>query len=411
MATPKKILNDDGKIIAWQARWRDPDGRQRKRNFPKRADAARHLADMESDKNRGLYVDTTDPTTVTAAALAWLARRSVRDRTHERLDSLITCHIKPTTLGSRKLAAVRPSEVHAWVADRATVLGPATLRKLVGLLRSVFADAVLDRRIAANPVVRVSLPTVARERVVPLTVAQVRALADAVPARYRAMVLTQAGLGLRIGELLGLRVADVDFLRRTVRIEHQSHGVTRALVPPKTDSSRRVIPLPAMVAETLAAHLAARPAGADIPCDCPDNVTCSRVSSGLLFHTSTDKPIDQDYYGRRIFGKAVTKLHTTIRDANTELPAGATPAPEFPAGTTSHDLRHHFASVLLAAGESVVAVAEWLGHDNATLVLTTYGHLMAGSEDRMRKAIDGAYADISADSCAPCVPQRPAATS
>ncbi|MGH3824151.1 MAG: tyrosine-type recombinase/integrase [Pseudonocardiaceae bacterium] len=231
-----------------------------------------------------------------------MSRRSVRDRTHSRLNSLITCHIEPTSLGSRKLAAVRPSEVHAWVADRGTVLAPATLRKLVGLLRSVFADAVLDRRIATNPVVRVSLPTAPRERVVPLTVSQVRALADAVPPRYRAMVLTRAGLGLRIGELLGLRLADIDFLRRTVRIEHQSHGVTRQLVPPKTESSRRVIPLPAMVADALAAHLAARPAGADIECSCPDSVSCSRVASGLLFHTATDKAIDQDYYGRRIFG-------------------------------------------------------------------------------------------------------------
>jgi integrase len=62
-----------------------------------------------------------------------------------------------------------------------------------------------------------------------------------------------------------------------------------------------------------------------------------------------------------------------------------------PLGTTSHDLRHHYASVLLAAGESVVAVAERLGHENATLVLTTYGHLLPDSEDRTRRAIDQAW--------------------
>jgi integrase len=62
-----------------------------------------------------------------------------------------------------------------------------------------------------------------------------------------------------------------------------------------------------------------------------------------------------------------------------------------PAGTTSHHLRHHYASVLLAAGESVVAVAERLGHENATLVLKTYGHLMPDSEDRTRRAIDAAW--------------------
>jgi integrase len=47
---------------------------------------------------------------------------------------------------------------------------------------------------------------------------------------------------------------------------------------------------------------------------------------------------------------------------------------------------------LLAAGESVVAVAERLGHENATLVLKTYGHLMPDSEDRTRRAIDTAWA-------------------
>ncbi len=87
-----------------------------------------------------------------------------------------------------------------------------------------------------------------------------------------------------------------------------------------------------------------------------------------------------DYYGAQIFASAVRRA-------------------ELPAGTTTHDLRHHYASVLLAAGESVVAVAERLGHENATLVLKTYGHLMPDSEDRTRRAIDAAWS-------APSVPQE-----
>lgn len=67
-----------------------------------------------------------------------------------------------------------------------------------------------------------------------------------------------------------------------------------------------------------------------------------------------------------------------------------------PAGTGTHDLRHHYASVLLAAGESVVAVAERLGHDDASLVLSVYGHLMPGSEDRTRKAVDAAWNPVPA---------------
>ncbi|MGH3603662.1 MAG: site-specific integrase [Pseudonocardiaceae bacterium] len=174
------------------------------------------------------------------------------------------------------------------------------------------------------------------------------------------MIVTQAGLGLRIGELLALRIVDVDFLRRTVRVEHQIDQQTRERRPPKTPRSRRTVPLPDMVSVAIAEHLRAFPAAPD----------------GLIFHTSTLCPYWQEHYASRVFPTAVKR-------------AG------LPAGTSSHDLRHHYASVLLAAGESVVAVAELLGHENATLVLTTYGHLMPGSEDRARKAIDGAWTAVS----------------
>ena len=59
--------------------------------------------------------------------------------------------------------------------------------------------------------------------------------------------------------------------------------------------------------------------------------------------------------------------------------------------TTSHDLRHTYASWLLAAGESVVTVAARLGHRNASMVIATYGHLVPGTEDRTRRAMDLAW--------------------
>jgi integrase len=178
------------------------------------------------------------------------------------------------------------------------------------------------------------------------------------------MVLTQAGLGLRIGELLALRVQDVDFLRRTARIEWQfTQG-------PKTPRSRRTVPLPSMVADALAAHLA----------------TYSSAADGTIFTTGRGAPLGHVYYGHNLMGRAVNTVG-------------------LPKGTTSHDLRHHYASVLLAAGESVVAVAERLGHEDASLVLSTYGHLMPDSDDRTRSAIDAAWAAARVW-CAPDVPQN-----
>ncbi len=166
-------------------------------------------------------------------------------------------------------------------------------------LRSIYAAAVLDRLVASSPVVRVTLPRYQRARVVPLSVQQVAALSAAMPERNSAMVLTQAGLGLRIGELLALRQQDVDFLRRTVRVEHQIAPGARVRSEPETPRSRRTLPLPGMVAEALAAHLAAHPPGSD----------------GTLFTTRTGQPYRHDYYGSIIFAKAV-------RDAG--LPAGTT---------------------------------------------------------------------------------------
>lgn len=349
----------DGKPV-YLARWRDEENRQRAKSFTKKGDAERFVAGVVSDLASGRYIDPHDRTTVAEYARTWAAGRVHRPSTARRAAGLIDVHIAGTRLGGQRLAAVRPSEVQAWVSDRSRVLAPSTLRILVTLLRSVYAAAVLDRLVAASPVVRLTLPPGHRERVVPLTVEQVRALADAIRARDRAMVIVQAGLGLRIGELLALRYQDVDTARQVVRIEWQLDRVSRVRTVPKTPRSRRAVPLPDVVADAVADHVRAFPPATD----------------GTLFTSQLGTPYRHDYYGSRIFARAV-------RDSG------------LPVDTTPHDLRHHYASVLLAAGESVVAVAERLGHDNANLVLSTYGHLMPDSEDRTRRAVDRAWSRVT----------------
>lgn len=270
---------------------------------------------------------------------------------------MVRNHLEATPLGARRAAAVRPSEAQAWIADRSQHLAPLTLRILVTLVRGAFTAAVLDRIVAVSPFARITLPRVERERIVPLTVDQVAALVEEIGDRYKAMVVTQAGCGLRIGELLALRVCDVDFLRRTLRVEDQIDRVSRERVPPKTPRSRRTLPLPDVVSAALARHIAEHP---------------PTTGEGLLFHTQAGLPIAHDWYGNKVFVPAAER-------------AG------LPAGTTTHDLRHAFASLLLASGQSVILVAELLGHETAALVLSTYGHLMPGGEDLARRAIDTAW--------------------
>ncbi len=318
--------------------------------------AKKWYAAQRTAVDAGVHVAPNVATTVTEYAKAWAAGRPHRDSTARRVESLIDTHIDGTDLGRLRLNQVRPSMVQAWVTDRSKVLAPSTLRTLVSLLRSVFTSAALDRLVPTSPVVRIQMPPNERPRVIPLTIAQVAVLADVMPARNRAMVLTQAGLGLRIGELLALRASDVNFLGRAVRIATQIAPGSKTRSEPKTPRSKRTLPLPQMVAEALATHMAEFPPAAD----------------GSLFSTRTGAVYRHDYYGSLIFKAAVRK-------------AG------LPESITSHDLRHHYASVLLDARETEITVAERLGHQNTNLVRSTYGHIMPDREEGTRRAIDAAW--------------------
>jgi integrase len=185
------------------------------------------------------------------------------------------------------------------------------------------------------------------------------------------MILAQAGLGLRVSELLALRVADVDFLHREVRIDEQLDRMgLRA--PLKTANSRRKVPLPLVTSEVLAEHIRLFPPG----------------SGGLIFSAAQHGEFRSD--GRRYNGPPGRANGTWPQSVANKVYRESGMAAGLPDGTSSHDLRHHYASVLLDAGESAHAVAERIG-DTPQMVWSTYGHLMPNREDTTRKAVDAAW--------------------
>lgn len=64
-----------------------------------------------------------------------------------------------------------------------------------------------------------------------------------------------------------------------------------------------------------------------------------------------------------------------------------------------HAMRHFYASVLLDAGESIKAVAEYLGHSDPGLTLRVYAHLMPSSQERTRKAVSAIFGSQIVESC------------
>ena len=202
---------------------------------------------------------------------------------------------------------------------------------------------------------RIKLPKIDKASVVPLEVEQVDKLRDAMPERYQAVVTLAAGTGLRISECFGLTVDRVDFLRRTIRVDRQLvvlSGSAPTFGPPKTSASVRTVPMPAVVGDALAAHLAVFPAGVN----------------GLIFTTAGGGPVR-----RSTFWDTWRQTVSAIG---------------MPTRTRFHELRHFYASLLIRYGESVKVVQMRLGHASAAETLDTYAHLWPDSEDRTRAAVD-----------------------
>ncbi|MDP9434640.1 MAG: site-specific integrase [Actinomycetota bacterium] len=281
----------------------------------------------------------------------------MRPSTQRTYDSHLRTWILPA-LGGRTLASITPTDVRTLVRRLTEQLAPSTARHVHGLLSSVLRAAVEDGYLAENPAARTGPRPVRRPVVQPLTIGQVQALVEATPERFRIAVLLGGGCGLRIGEVLGLRISAVDLDKQEVRVCAQLQalpGQPLVLRPPKSASSARTVPLPDTVAAAIVEHLRRWPpaGGAD----------------DLLVRTVTGRAVCP-----RTFHSRIWRTATTVAG----LP-----------GVRFQQLRHFYASALIRAGESAKTVQVALGHASAVETLQTYVGLWPDHDQRTRAAIDG----------------------
>jgi len=257
MASIKK--REDGQ---WRARYRDAAGKEHAHHFDRRVDAQRWIDETTASVVTGQYVDPkAGRVTVREYAEQWRASQVHREGTVVQVEGILRRHVYPV-LGDRPIASVLPSDVQSLVKRLSLTLAPATVGVAHRVLSAIFKSAVADRRLASSPCVGTRLPKVEKRKVEPISTEQVRALVTAMPERYRGLVLLTVGTGMRQGEVFGLTLDRVDFLRRSLTVDRQLVGISgRApfFGPPKTAASVRVIPLPTVVVDGLAAHLAAFP--------------------------------------------------------------------------------------------------------------------------------------------------------
>lgn len=345
----------------WQARYRDPDtGKEKSMTFRRKLDAQSWLDGKTADIMTGRYVDPrAGRVSLRDFAAEWLEARTFDASTREATERRIRLHILPT-LGDAELRAMKPSTVQAWLRGREKDgCAPSSIRVMLVNLSAILSAAVEDGLIASNPCSSsaVKAPAVPKRRVVPWTVEQVTAVIDAHPEPYLAVPMVAAGCGLRQGECFGLQVGDVDFLGRRLLVRRQVKVIDGAptLAAPKSKRDREV-PLPDVVAIALAKHLGVY-----------------RTDDEQVFTWRDGGLINRAYYNP-VWRRAVKT-------------AGFEPGRD----TGMHQLRHHYASVLLDGGVSIRALADYLGHSDPGFTLRVYSHLMPDSETRARAVIDNAH--------------------
>ena len=137
---------------------------------------------------------------------------------------LLTQHILRPPLRGLPLRSITADDVRGWYSrlDRDT---PTLRAHCYGLLRTIMGDAVRDGKASANPCVIRGAGSVKRAVIIrPATLDELTKLVDAMPERYRAMVLLASWCAMRYGELAELRRGDVDVEQGVIRVRR---GVVR----------------------------------------------------------------------------------------------------------------------------------------------------------------------------------------
>jgi integrase len=335
--------------VGYIVRWREGSGTQRSRTFDRKRDARDFDADLRRRRRLGELdlLDAGRDTLDSFAAEWWRlhAEANLERSTRESYADLYDRHVLPR-LGDVQLRELSAERLEQFIADlRAAGVGDATIRRALAIVQSMLSRAVVWRRIPTNPVAAIRKPTPRRKRVVrPLAPSSVEAIRAALLSKRRhrdaTLIAVLAYAGLRPGEALALTWGDV---------REQTILVEKALALGEIKSTKNRVTRTVDLLAPLAADL-----------------RLWRMASGrpdereLVFpQTRSAGPWSDDAYRawrRKTFATAV---------------AAAKLEPMRP-----YDLRHSFASLLIAEGRSVLEVAEQLGHA-PTMTLDVYGHVLA----------------------------------
>ncbi|SCL20753.1 Site-specific recombinase XerD [Micromonospora rhizosphaerae] len=343
------------------------------------------LTEIKSRSNRGLPAEATG-WTMASYADYWMehvASPKLRPTTLVRYRSSVARYVVPA-IGKRRLTALTPADVRLMLSkaaatrtagrkgqpeDERPTVSPRTVQQVHAVLRAMLSQAVREELLARNVARLVQVPTPDREEIHPWTEAEARAfLASARAHRLHALFVVALALGLRRGELLGLRWSDLDLNAGQLRVWQTLQRVRGDGVvfgPPKSRRSRRVLTMPAVVVQALKRHRNVQEQERRL-------ADGQWQETGLVFTTATGRHVEPRNLNTA-FGRLIARAGVRL--------------------IRFHDLRHTCATLLLAAGVSPRVVMDILGHSQIAVTMNIYGHVMPAMQQEAAGHIDAALSE------------------
>ena len=249
----RKLINGEAR---WDVEWRNAQGKATSLTFKKKRDAENFITKLDHDRLTGFTVDPDGgKMLVSELAERWLrSDPGKRANTIGRDRSALKAHILPA-IGNRQLRGIRQADMQVLVSEWSKTLAPRTVDRTYGTIRAAFAYAVVSGLISRSPCHDVNLPQLVTQKRPVVSPEDVAAVARAMDVRYSAMVWVGALLGLRWGEIAGLRVGSLDLatdsLSITEQVTRDDHG--RAVVgPPKSSAGFWTLSMPRALTPILA---------------------------------------------------------------------------------------------------------------------------------------------------------------
>ncbi|MEY2450866.1 MAG: hypothetical protein QOD92_440 [Acidimicrobiaceae bacterium] len=367
----------------YEARWYDPDGKQRGKRFPTKAAAVEFAATQQIDARksrdgRGSYTDPRRKAPLFKnAALDWLDTSPGKaPKTRLGYASIVHQHLIPA-FGSTRVEQISVTDVARFRA-RMEKAGKAagTIKSYLRVLSPILDLCIDDGHLVRNPCKRVTVKGGQSKRATIIKPTQVRLVASLIDPHYATLVLFTAYTGLRPGEIAALRWRHIDLDKLSINVESSVTELSvsekrRALIDlgtedklyygPTKSNRGRTIRFPSFLVPLLEAI---RPTQDD-------------VSNVLLFRTAGHAPMRWDNFRHQRWLPAIKKAHKAD--------------PTFPERLRFYDLRHTCASVLIDRDYNPKAIQAHMGHSSIQVTFDIYGHLFDDWHDEVPNVLDEVY--------------------